>query len=56
MGSIVKTERDNKALQAALTEYLTKSGKRPDTQLGSLPWYVQSAIMQRAYELRKDYE
>lgn len=56
MGSIVKTERDNKALQAALAEYLAKTGKPRDTQLGSLPWWIQSDIMQRAYALRKDFE
>lgn len=56
MGDIVKIERDNKALHAALVEYLDKTGKPKDTQLGSLPWRVQSEIMQRAYALRKDFE
>lgn len=56
MGDIVKVERDNKALAAALAEVIKKHGLKPGTLLGNLPWYLQSWVMQRAYALRKDYE
>jgi hypothetical protein len=56
MGDIVKTDRDNKALRAALEEAIKKHGLKADVQLGSLNWKLQSEIMQRAYALRKEYE
>jgi len=56
MGELVKVERDNKALAAALAEVLKAHGLQPNTQLGSLPIRLQSAVMQRAHALRKEYE
>jgi hypothetical protein len=56
MGELVKTDRDNAALKAAREEVYQKHGIALTRQLGSQPWKIQSEVMQRAHELRKDYE